>query len=359
MAQGKSKDFAWELSKNLPTLNKPRTDFIALFLLSILKVGTVNLVKVAIGMHSKAGAKSNYRRIQRFITQVRWCYEQLVPLILKWSGIHGPLTLVIDRTNWKLGGTNINILCISALGENFCVPIIWTLLSKKGISSQQERIKLMSSLVSIEGLPKIKLLIGDREFIGNTWFKYLKNNNIGILIRIKETQTVKRNKKVYSVSSLIKGNTHNKRQCNGKQYWIEDMPVYIHGFQYQNHENKMEKLIIASFEKPLQVSTEYSNRWYIECMFKNFKTNGFNLEQTHVTHPERLETLFGLLTLGYVCAVTAGKIIEKEKPELFKISANGRPKLSVFKAGFQELMCILLNNMPSKWKTFFKFLSCA
>jgi hypothetical protein len=50
MATGKNTSFAWELQQNLATLIKPRTDLIALFILSILKVGTVNLVKIAIGM---------------------------------------------------------------------------------------------------------------------------------------------------------------------------------------------------------------------------------------------------------------------------------------------------------------------
>lgn len=70
MASGKSNNFAWGLYQNLPTLTKPRTDLIALFILSILKVGTVNLVKISVAMGSKAQSKSNYRRLQRFIDQV-------------------------------------------------------------------------------------------------------------------------------------------------------------------------------------------------------------------------------------------------------------------------------------------------
>jgi len=359
MATGKYTNIAWELFENLPTLTKPRTDFIALFIISILKVGTVNLVKIAIGMGSNADAKSNYRRIQRFIDQVRWCHKTLVPLLLKWSGIQGPLTLIIDRTNWKLGKADINILCVSVLGAGFCVPLIWMLLPKRGNSSQQERIDLIASLLQIPGLPPVKTIIGDREFIGIKWFKYLKNNKIGILIRLKDNQLVKRYNKIIPVSNVIKGNTRRSVQCNGKLYWMEDIQVYIHGFRYRNGDGKLENLIVASFDKDTRVSKEYSNRWYIECMFKNFKSNGFNMEDTHVTKTERLETLFGLLALGYVCAVNAGKIILEEKPELFKIAANGRPKLSIFRAGFNELLNVLLNGLFKRWNLIFKFLSCA
>ena len=138
-----------------------------------------------------------------------------------------------------------------------------------------------------------------------------------------------------------------------------DVQIYTHGFRYRNSDGKLENLIVASFESDTKVSEQYSNRWYIEVMFKNFKSNGFDLEASHVTDLERLETLFGLLTLGYICAINAGKIIMKEKPHLFKISANGRPKLSIFQAGFDELMNVLLNGLIQRFKHIFKFLSCA
>ncbi|MBK9151978.1 MAG: hypothetical protein IPM26_13725 [Saprospiraceae bacterium] len=125
---------------------------------------------------------------------------------------------------------------MSVLGEQFCVPLIWKLLPKRGNSSQQERIDLISELLLIPGLPDIKVMIGDREFVGATWFKYLKDNK-----------------------------------------------------------SKMENLIVASFEKDTKVSKEYSDRWYIEVMFKNFKSNGFDMESTHVTDLESLRNCFDYL----------------------------------------------------------------
>lgn len=359
MATGKFKDFAWELFENLPTLTKPRTDLIALFIISILKVGTVNLVKISAGMGTTAQAQSNYRRLQRFIDQVTWCYKTLVPLILKWACIKGSLTLIIDRTNWKLGKANINILCISVIGDNYCIPLIWKLLDKRGNSSQAERIELIEQLLSIPTLPKIKQIIGDREFIGSNWFKYLKDNGIGILIRLKDNMFVTRYNKKIRVCHVVKSNTRKGCQSDKKQYWLDDVQIYIHGFRYRNEDGKLENLIVASFTSKTNVSDEYSKRWYIEVMFKNFKSNGFNMEDTHVTNQDRLTTLFGLLTLGYICAINAGKIILKERPELFKITNNGRPKLSIFKAGLDELLNVLLNGLTKRFNLIFKFLSCA
>jgi hypothetical protein len=45
-------------------------------------------------MDSQAKASSSYRRIQRFIEQVTWCFGCLIQLFLKWSEITESLTLV-------------------------------------------------------------------------------------------------------------------------------------------------------------------------------------------------------------------------------------------------------------------------
>ena len=345
MASGKNKDFAWELRTNLKNLTKPRIDFIALFIQSILKVGTVNLVKIAIGMNTSVQVQSNYRRIQRFIKEVNWCYAQLIPLLLKWGGINGPLTLVIDRTNWKLGKANINILCIAALGDGLCIPLIWMLLPKQGNSSQEERIELINQLLSIANIPKIRVVIGDREFIGSKWFKYLKSNNINVLIRLRNNQYVKRYRKHVMVCQAIQGNKRKGKQCNGQRYWLDDVQVYLHGFRYRGQDKKIDLLIVASFSNDFKMSDEYAKRWQIESMFKNFKSNGFNLEETHVIDFKRLESLFGLLAIAYTTVIKTGKLIQEKMPQLFEIASNGRSKLSIFRAGLNSLMYELFQNV--------------
>ncbi len=72
MAKGKFNHFASELHINLLTLIKPGPDFLALFIIFILKSGTVNLAKISVGMGANAQCKSNYRRIQRLIDEVSW-----------------------------------------------------------------------------------------------------------------------------------------------------------------------------------------------------------------------------------------------------------------------------------------------
>ncbi|MFK7978765.1 MAG: hypothetical protein AB8G86_02180, partial [Saprospiraceae bacterium] len=58
--------------------------------------------------------------------------------------------IAIDRTNWKLGKININILYIGLVLENGrFIPLYFKLLAKKGNSSQQERMDLFEEFKTI------------------------------------------------------------------------------------------------------------------------------------------------------------------------------------------------------------------
>jgi transposase len=42
----------------------------------------------------------------------------------------------------------------------------------------------------------------------------------------------------------------------------------------------------------------YRERWSIETLFAALKSRGFDLEQTHLTAPDRIERLIALLALA-------------------------------------------------------------
>ena len=75
-------------------------------------------------------------------------------------------TLTIDRTNWQLGKTTINILMIAIIWHGVGIVLIGTFLPKKGNSSTQERTRLLDRLRRTFPDMKVTTLIGDRGFQG-------------------------------------------------------------------------------------------------------------------------------------------------------------------------------------------------
>jgi len=97
-----------------------------------------------------------------------------------------PYRLALDRTIWKFGTANINVLVFAVVYKGVAFPILFKIMPKFGNSSTSERIELMQSYIELFGIETIECLLTDRESIGNHWLKYLNFNKIRYRIRIRE-----------------------------------------------------------------------------------------------------------------------------------------------------------------------------
>ncbi|BCR41286.1 hypothetical protein KHAB170019_21090 [Acinetobacter baumannii] len=94
--------------------------------------------------------------------------------------------LTLDRTNWKWGKRNINILMLAIVYRGIAIPILWTLLNKRGNSDTKDAC-FDSTLYSHFGKDRIVNVFADREFIGEQWFTWLIEQDINFCIRVKKT----------------------------------------------------------------------------------------------------------------------------------------------------------------------------
>lgn len=65
------------------------------------------------------------------------------------------------------------------------------------------------------------------------------------------------------------------------------------------------------------------------------KSRGFDLERTGMTHTDRLERLFGIVTLAWVWCLCVGVNGALGRP--IQIKAHGRKALSLVTAGWERL----------------------
>ncbi len=105
---------------------------------------------------------------------------------------------------------------------------------------------------------------------------------------------------------------------------IGDAQVYMQGSRIVNTKNhKEEFLIVITYDDPGGSIERYSERWYIENMFKDLKSNGFNLESTHITISNRLETLMFVLAIAYAWMIKIGRIVVKNNPKRIIVKKHG------------------------------------
>jgi len=78
-----------------------RISFLALFLLALIKVKTVNLSELAVGFGGKALKESNYKRLQRFFRNFELDYSEIAKIVVGWLKLPQPWVLSLDRTTWE------------------------------------------------------------------------------------------------------------------------------------------------------------------------------------------------------------------------------------------------------------------
>jgi hypothetical protein len=319
--------------------NAVRIDFLANFLLALLKVRSVNLVEIATAFSRKTKRDSNYKRLQRFFRFFPIDFSTIGKLIVQLLPIKDkPWILTMDRTNWKFGKLDINPLVLGIAYKGIAFPILWIPLPKRGSSNTAERIELIDRFIRIFGITKIKCLTADREFIGQEWFGYLLNKLILFRIRIHENFLVTNARGIpVPAKRLFRGLRPGEwRVLKGKRM-VLGHELFIVGLRLSNEEY----LILATNNDPELAIKDYSQRWEIETLFGCLKSRGFRFESTHMTNPKRISKLLALLAIAFCWCHITGEWVHSHKP--IKIKKHGRKAISISRYGLDQLREILLN----------------
>lgn len=339
--------------------NLARVKFFVLFISALCKVQTVGFEKLATAFDSKADTSSSLRRIQRFMAAYLLDTNLISRLIFRLLPHKPPYRLAMDRTNWKFGQQNINVLVIAVVYHGVAFPLLFKLLPKFGNSNTHERIELIERFIHLFGSASLDCLTADREFVGEQWIKYLNNNRIRYYIRIRENFWVMQphNGKQVKASWLFADLPLNGCRVNHRIVYVNNQLCYLSASKVRNKEGKPELQVVVSFNKPENAMEIYKERWQIETAFRALKTSGFNIEDTHLTDIERIEKLFALVMVAFTWAYLVGDYLDKYiKP--IPIKKHGNKAKSLLKYGLTYIASVLLNAYFQDDIDIFKFLSC-
>jgi len=331
-------------------LQKSRLNFLGMLIIGIIESRTVNLKTVVISMQSQAQSKSVYRRAQRFFSEIEFSQIMFTKMILSLLKKERYI-LTVDRTNWKFGSFNINILMLAIADDGLAIPIAFRLLNKRGNSNSLERAGIMEEVLKIIPEERIEALLADREFIGQDWFAFLESRNIAFAIRMRKNVLVDEWLPLTSFFNNLKIGEIKELKHS---YKINSCQLSV----IATRDNRNQLVIIVSNRNPRWALTVYKLRWQIESLFKALKTSGFNLEDTHLRHISRLSTLVAVVSLAFVWALKTGHWLNKQKP--IKAKTHGRKEISVFRLGLDYIRhSIAMFSLDNKLlDDAFKLLSC-
>lgn len=312
-------------------------NLLALFILGMIQTGSVNLPRIARTMGLGAQTDSHNKRLKRFLSGFDLNFDQIARLIAAISAPEGPWILAMDRTNWQRGRFKINILVLAIMVGDVAIPVLWTLLPKKGNSNTDERIALVKRFLHLFGAKQIDYLTADREFKGVRWIKWLQDNHVPFRIRIANNTLIQNRagNRCLPATRLFSLKMKESMVLN-KPRRLWETQVWVAGFR-----SAKEHVIVISSDKTQTLLDDYCRRWSIETLFQSLKKRGFNLEETGLRDMQRVERLFAVIALSFCWCHHTGCLLDQERP--IKILKHGRPAKSKFRYGWDHLCTLIFN----------------
>jgi len=325
-------------------LSKSRLLCLVVLMAGLAQSRTVNLSHLASHLPGSALYASNYRRLQRFFQFVRLDTDRMALLVVQMLDLQRPKCLALDRTNWKIGSTDVNILMLAIVTRRFRVPLLWTFLPHQGNSDTACRIALMRRYLALFDAASITMLLADREFIGAEWMDFLSENKINFVIRVKIDMTITLDDgRTWSFASLLRRKRARTAPAIGQGHLNGRSDPAKHPVQFAAKRLKSDEwlIVVTNRQDARQALNDYRKRWAIECLFGDAKTRGLNLEDTRIRSHDKLSCLLVVVTLAmawaYRCATkTMGMKAVKRK-------THGRPEKSWFRIGLDALRNWIIN----------------
>ena len=338
-----------------------RLTMMSKMIIAVLKMCTVNFAQLSLVVNASVKKESNFKRIQRFIRHYQFCQNRFVQFAWSLYGNEGHwIALSMDRTNWKFGKLNINILTIGISWRGTAIPLVWMLLNKRGQSNQTERITLLQRLLnSLSQAQKnrIHYILMDREFAAKEWLAYLKKQSFHFVIRIRKDAKIRKPANLKERHAYRLFETSSFRALR-KQRILFGHRLYVGGQKL----SASEYLILIS-DISLKHGTQlYSQRWGIEVFFGACKKRGFNFESTHLTKLERINTLIYILAIAFIWALKTGEyLLDKGHQIPIKQLEKRKARLySIFRIGLDYIKTKLLNFLSMDINLYYQIglLSC-
>jgi hypothetical protein len=256
------------------------------------------------------------QRIRRFLSTPKISPQRLLPLfihLLRPLLQHLPeLILSMDRTTWKKRRRHVNILMVSVYFEGRAIPLFWVVWDRGGSSSYAQWTTVLSPVITAlqkqvwsAQLPII--VVADREFASPRLAQWLKQTyHVESVLRLKRSAYLCDQDQSVQLATLLqhfpRASTRQYRQITVTK--TSDFLVNVTitwGAQYD------EPLMVVSTHNAAEQAVDtYEKRFGIEPMFKDHKSNGFDIEGTKVTDPKRIETLLIMMALAHILCTSEG-----------------------------------------------------
>lgn len=265
------------------------------------------------------------------------------------------LVFVIDGSET---GDNCVTLMISLVWGKRSIPIIWlSRQGKKGHFPEEVHIDLLRALANMLlelGIEERIIILGDGEFDGDKWVKFIESKKWEYVLRTSLDRKVSNNGDTFPLS-LLPIDAYS--DCGFALFGVNNS----HAILWKGKHYKEPIPLITNMEVAKMACRYYKQRFAIETLFKDIKSNGFNIHKVKIKDPARIQNLLIVVALAFLFAFVIGKAAKKFGQHLAQVYRLDRIKnLSDFKLGIKIInFCLKKNTCISFFfsKSFHFFIS--
>ena len=272
---------------------------------------------------------------------VRASYGAVVRSLLSQMG-NARIVLILDRTTL---GNYLNIWSVSIAYRGRSLPLAWKVMKKQG---QMQRCHLEAALRFVKrwapDSPHI-WVVGDREFQDVAFQDFIENE-----LGWHYVQRITNNLWLYPEQ----GEPFQPKQLGlrpGQRRVIANVRVTrqqagpAHFLAYWGRGEEEPWYLLS--EQPIDRATTriYAQRAWVEPMYRDFKTFGWNIEASRIRDPRRLSRLLLGIALAYVWLLQLASHVVKRGWRRF-VDRTARRTLSYFRIGWNWLLRCINHGEP-------------
>lgn len=281
----------------------------------MIKKGDSHLPSIGSGLPKDIDANSKTIAATRFIDSEWTDYEThylpflrsfLMGMILTYFGKLGEVILAIDGS--QIGKDNAALM-ISIVWRKRAIPIYWFVKQgSKGHFTEQNHVKVLEDTLSLllPLLPKgIRLtLLGDGEFDGIDLQKCCLQNGINYALRTACSSVFYKEGERFQGKQISPKDGHDcvfikALEFTEKRFGLVNFVCWHNTKKYADP-----IFLVSNLTEPGDIIEYYDLRYAIECLFKDIKSNSFNIHKTRLKKPHRVFNLLLVACLAFLLLAT-------------------------------------------------------
>ena len=265
--------------------------------------------------------------------------------------------VVLDCTQ---AGPKCRTLVAGVVYHGTVLPLVWkTYKGKKGHLRGEHQKNLLAELLPYLCAHHQVVILGDAEFSNEPVIQWLLDRKWDFVFRFQhrylvqiEPQGIWQSMKTCYINCGMKAGQvkHWENATYTKLHQLSDLTLTVHW-----GENEDEPLcLVSTLPADAQPHLIYAMRPWIETLFGNQKSRGFQLARTHLTVPEQIDRLILVLAIATCQVLGLGThliIID----QAYHVDRSDRRDLSLFQIGFRWFLRLLALERLHEFKMYFRW----